>query len=204
MSFIHGRIGTLKIQGEATPVYFNLNTCAYFDANGKRRLIPILLNVFKAVQQSGGDIQKELSVEAVFEHLDFPAIRLLAAAALHRYDKNDEPEHPHTPGQLGAYLGADDWGKLLPMLQKGALNFLAGQKDLPRSAQREDEDEPNPTPAPAPQKNGGAESSALDAEILGSLEESSDGKPSGDSSSDGKPGNSNKPDETSEPADSTP
>lgn len=171
MSFIHGKVGTLTIQGKPTPVYFNLNTCAYFDERGKHRLMAILMKVFRGFQ--GGE--QNFEVTEFFEHVDFPILRLLAAAALHTYDKNDEPVHPFTPGQLGGYLGSDDWAKLLPMLQKGAMDFLAREQDLPKSILHKESGSEDPTPAPTPlnsDSGGGTESSDLDAAILNSLEES--------------------------------
>jgi hypothetical protein len=209
-----GKVGEFSVGGKKVPIYINMNTAARFDELSERSLNSLIGKVWglssakRSDNGTAGTGSADLSIDEVLQVVNWPSIRALASAALHRYDRNLEPEYLFTPGQLGAMLEFEEWSELLQILFKGLGDFMVRDADLPRSLRKEAEPEEQADPSSTrtvgrEESSTGGTSTGLDVGILDSLEKTSEEKPSAVSTFGGSPGKSAKSDKISEPVTSS-
>ena len=157
---------TITIGGERHKLYFDLNTFAAFEEATGKFFFDFLANLSETLQEAAKSANAEAVGFAILRKVALKDIRDFLWAAMHVY-KGDEPEWPHTRGQIGRMVDVNNVMAILPALLRANADNSPDQEDVARPPEPKAENSAHPS--------GGSGFGPSDDAILASMTLKSDG-----------------------------
>ena len=156
----------VKLGGRRYKLHFDLNTFAKFEEVTGRHFLEFLANMQEALASIATD-RSPLGAFGVLKKVAMKDLQAFVFAALHEYDRNDEPVWPLTMGQMGKLVTVENMVDVIRLVLRGNAENAPTSEDV----QTEAENPPaRPTNAGASTPaNGGDDFGPSDEAILASL-----------------------------------
>lgn len=175
---------SVTLNGKKYKLFFDLNTFEAFETATSKHFLEFLASMQEALasipvvktDKTGKPIPpRPEEMFGFLRKLSIKDLRAFVWAALHDYDRNDEPVWPLTIGQMGRLVTTETIPMIISLVMKGTQDNSPSPDDLKET---EDGSKDNVRPiragetAPA---DGGPGFGPSDADILGSMTRNSEG-----------------------------
>jgi len=162
----------ITLKGKQHKLFFDLNTFSAFEEVTGKFFLDYIGDLQEAVKATVEEDSKDPL--GVFRRISMKDFRAFLWAALHYYGPDDEPIWPYKLHQLGKLVDVDTMARLVPQVLTGSAENLPNAEEMDAPQESSSDRPPQPeAPKPAPE-NGGEVFGPSDAEVLGSLETSSE------------------------------
>lgn len=162
---------TVTLDGEERMFYFDLNTFSAFEEVTGTFFFDFLGRLTQAVGETNGDLASN-AVLQVLRKVSLKEVRALAWAAMHSYDRDDNPVWEMTLNQVGRMLDVQNIGQLLPSLLRTSTENMPKPEEVERPTVGEKKKAARKS---SPLTDGGSTSGPSDDELWGSLTPKSEG-----------------------------
>jgi hypothetical protein len=158
----------ITLDGKPYSLLFDLNTFDKFEEVSGKFFLDFLASIQDALQKARDEAKGNPQAEAALASTLMRSIRLgdihkFIWAALHTYDREDNPIWPISLNKLGRLIDISTIPTLLPALLNGTT------ENLPEPDKQEPDNVRPINGSLSTQEDGGLESGPSDEEILGSL-----------------------------------